>query len=112
MDDKIVNPELLEIIPTLHYLKKGKEITKALRLEEDLYIYGDDAVEFLDTYSKRFDVDISEFSYSYYFTPEVYYPFIYKLIPNLSKKRGSLTLADLEKGIQCKELNDKILRGE
>lgn len=39
-------------------------------LEKDLRIWGDDAYEFLEEFSRVFDVDISNFAFSEYFREE------------------------------------------
>lgn len=81
------------------------ELYDELRLEEDLGVFGDDAVYFMEQYSKRFNVDISCFSFYEYFSPETdnISLFIRKLFKNI-KKDKTLTIADLRKGIIEKKL--------
>ena len=98
--------QLLELIPE-DLFPKGKEKTRDLRLEEDLYIYGDDADEFILDFSEKFNVDISEFDCGKYFTPEFSFHvcnfyFLNKFF--FSKNKKELTLGDLEKAIEIGKL--------
>lgn len=73
--------------------------TEDTKLQEDLDIWGDDAVEFIENFGKNFDVDISEFDFSKYFKSEG--DIILTSVVNLfrktkSQKFTSLTLGDLE----------------
>lgn len=45
-------------------------LTMDTRVGEDLRLIGDDADEFLDKFSKEFDVDFSEFTFNDYFPDE------------------------------------------
>jgi len=72
-----------------------KRISKNSRLEKDLKIYGDDAFELINAYSKKFDVDVSEFEIADYFSPEGG-TFLYRLI---NPAKNSLTVSDLENGV-------------
>ena len=46
-------------------------ITEDTRLLQDLELDGDDAEEFIDTFSREFGVDMSSFCFEEYFGPEV-----------------------------------------
>ena len=50
---------LLNFILNYSWIKNREKLNASTRLEEDLYIYGDDAEKFLCEYSDRFSVDIS-----------------------------------------------------
>lgn len=58
------NEVLLNFILNYSWIKNREKLNASTRLEEDLYIYGDDAEEFLCEYSDRFSVDISNFNFS------------------------------------------------
>ena len=86
------------------------KLTRGLDLETDLEIYGDDVEEFIESFSIEFEVDVSRFDASKYFSPEGD-PFIAKIaswILRLKAKkviqRLPITIGDLEKAIE-----DKIL---
>lgn len=51
-------------------LETSINITEDLSIENDLGISGDDAYEFIMTFSKKFQVDIKDFDYSEYFNSE------------------------------------------
>lgn len=105
------NEDLLDFILNYSWIKNREKLNTSTRLEEDLYIYGDDAEEFLCDYSDRFSVDISNFNFPKYFTKEVYFYSIYKWL-NRHKEKKTLTIGDLEKGILAGRLDDYILSKE
>lgn len=72
-------------------------LTRTTELYKDLLIYGDDAEEFLQAFSKEFNVDISNFNIGEYFLNEGVHFF--------GKKKKVLTLADLEKAIETGKLS-------
>jgi len=80
------------------------ELKKSTRIERDLKITGDDAVEFIMAFNERFDVDISEFMMDEYFEAEGMshmLPIIDFLLRRKKKRtRKSLTIGDLEKAIE------------
>ena len=103
--------EVLEEVTSLIEKQMGrykKPIVRETCLEKDLGISGDDAVELLLDYSKKFDVDVSKFDIRKYFTPEGD-----TLLGFLSGKKGKkeLTVGDLEKGVMAKQLNEDIITG-
>ena len=75
-----------------------EELTENTDLRRDLQLWGDDAFEFLVSFSREFNVDISDFVFSKYFPPEGD-----RLVPKLLGFIGlnpepeyhSLTLGDL-----------------
>jgi hypothetical protein len=84
-------------------------LTRDLDIENDLNIYGDDAVDFIHSFSMEFDVNISEFEISKYFSGEG--DSFVKRILGLFKKEGedldskdSLTIGKLEEAIIEKKL--------
>jgi len=46
------------------------EIDENTSLQKDLKIYGDDAVEFIVKFGESFNVDVSKFNLTEYFSPE------------------------------------------
>lgn len=79
------------------------DLTKDTKLQEDLNIWGDDAVEFIENFGGNFNVDISEFDFNKYFKPEG--DMILSSIVNLFRKTKQpeftpLTLGDLEQAIR------------
>ncbi|MFT4734460.1 MAG: hypothetical protein ACI9K1_001417 [Arcticibacterium sp.] len=72
-------------------------------LQNDLSIWGDDAVDFLEAYGKRFEVDLSEFDITKYFKPEgdAILPAIVRFFTGKKPPEYiPLTLGDLENGIK------------
>lgn len=65
-----LNSELVKFIED-EILDTRIVIAPDLLIEDDLGISGDDAYDFIISYSKRFNVDISGFSFSKYFHSEV-----------------------------------------
>jgi len=104
-----MNRLLLDFIFKKIKTKRIKEITELTLLEEDLSLFGDEAAEFIYDYSQFFDVDITNFNFTKYFTKETDFYFLYKIFPSLNKKEASLNIKDLESGIVYKRLDDSII---
>ena len=77
------------------------DIQRNTRIEQDLKLTGDDAVEFVITFGKEFGVDVSDFMANDYFKPEGICIF-----DTLFRKDGkkALTIGDLENAILLKKL--------
>ncbi len=80
---------------------------KSTTIQEDLNVWGDDAVEFIEEFGKTFNVDISEFNYNKYFRPEG--DMIMVTILRIFRKTKTyeftpLTLGDLEQAIKTGKL--------
>lgn len=74
-------------------------ITMKTDIQQDLSIYGDDASEFIQLFSIRFNVDVSSFKFDNYFRGEGYdfFEFIgLKSIPSFKK----LLISDLVRAVQ------------
>lgn len=112
MSEKILN-EVISLIEE----KMGryrKPITRETCLEKDIGMTGDDAVEFLLDYGKKFNVDLSGFDIRKYFTPEgdtILPMFIRMFTGKKELKQKELTVGDLEKGIIAKQLNEQVING-
>lgn len=106
--------EILEELKQLLEEQQGvvsSEVDETTRIEEDLRITGDDAVEFLIAFGKKFDVDVSRFNVADYFYGENW-PFDwlgYKIRELFSKKKyvkKVLTIGDLLEAIRVKYLGN------
>lgn len=94
-------------------IPENKEINRCTKIQDDLGIYGDDAVEFLISFSKEFNVDISSFMAADYFSSEgdMVLPAIIRFLINKKKKKRKLiTIGHLEKAILEGKLNENIFR--
>ena len=76
------------------------------RIAQDFGVDGDDGVELLDNYSKKFNVDLSQFNYDEYFGPEgslTPFSFIRYLFANFcqstKKNTKEIIVKDLLNGI-------------
>lgn len=88
------------------------EVTRDAKLEEDLGIYGDDAIELLVAYEKKFSVNISNFMAADYFSPEgdIILPALIRMITGKKKKKTKyLTIEHLEKGILAGTLDEHVI---
>jgi hypothetical protein len=78
-------------------------INESSQLENDLSITGDDAYEFIKTFSKHYKVDISNFVFSKYFYEE----------PNAFTTQyhpiSPLKVGDLAKAIAAGKLDDEVI---
>ena len=82
-------------------------LTRETLLEQELKITGDDAIEFLEAFSKEFDVNINNFEFNKYFGSEG--ESLLTALNHLSTRTGSksrgkldLTLGDLEQAVKIK----------
>ena len=88
--------QIVELV-VKHRWHFNRELTRADRLSEDLGMDGDDAAEFLQEYSKKFNVDLSAMNFEEYFAGEGINP-VYVLTYLFGKKKyKSVTLGDLER---------------
>lgn len=83
------------------------------RLEDDLGVYGDDAVDFMLAYGKHYNVDVSKFMAADYFSGEGsgILSYIINRLFGIPEKRKTFTVGHLYKGIQAGRLNDEVING-
>ncbi len=89
-------------------------ITPNTRLYDDLYIYGDDAMDLLIKYGKTFNVDLTKFMAADYFEGEGGAKFIDDIARLFTGKVPSnglkiLTVHHLEKGIHAGRLDEDVI---
>lgn len=89
--------ELLDYISSEWGLKNT---SIELELEYDLGLTGEEAEDFITHYSEKFNVDVSKFVITDYFSSEGLHPifFIKRLFKK--KKKNSLHIKDLIRGIE------------
>ena len=79
-------------------------ITLSSGLEEDLKLWGDEAVEFIIAFGRRFNVDVSNFMAADYFTSEGSFYFLAKKLNKHNKKE--LRVHHLQNAIKTGSLNE------
>src|SRR5438270_11601598 len=85
-----------------------EEITSETRIQNDLGINGDDAVEFIIAFGKEFSVDVSNFLAADYFEPEGDWilPTIIRFLSGREKTpKKDLTVGQLQKSIMAGRLD-------
>ncbi len=85
---------------------KRDKLSENTTLYPNLGIGGDDAAEFLEVFSDKFSVDMSEFKFSKYFGPEGCNPFssLYCILFARDKlKKTPITLRDLVEAVENKK---------
>lgn len=87
------------------------EINLESRLLNDLWIYGDDAVELILAFGRKFNVDVSEFMSSEYFLNEgsLFAPLFYCHLNFLFVKRKVIKVKDLMSAIYAGKLNHDVI---
>ena len=93
---------------------KDEEITRDVRIENDLGVTVDDAIDFLISYGKAFNVNVTKFMAADYFDGEgdSVLPAIIGLFTSEKKKvKKILTVGHLEKGIIAGRLNEEVING-
>jgi acyl carrier protein len=112
---KVMNDTIFNRIKEFINKQSGtieEKITECSSLENDLGIYGDDAVEFFISFGKEFNVDVSKFMAAEYFTPEgdVILPCIIRWFTGKKKsKRKDLTIKHLMKAITFGRLDEEVI---
>ncbi|MBZ5858547.1 DUF1493 family protein [Flavihumibacter profundi] len=79
-----------------------KPINRDTLIEENLGVTGDDAADMILSYSKKFNVDISNFIFVKYFHDE---PSVFLA----NRKLNALTVGDLEKAIIAGRLDEEVI---
>jgi acyl carrier protein len=90
----------------------AEEISDEALIENDLGVYGDDAIEFIVSYGKVFNVDVSNFMAAEYFSAEgdVILPALIRLFTGkLKAQKKHLTVSHLEKGILFGRLDEDVI---
>jgi hypothetical protein len=103
MSDEIFNELKIfseEIIGT------NQVLLRETRLYEDLGIYGDDAIEYLIAFGKKFNVEVSKFMAADYFKGEGID--LFAMFRKVTTYKP-LTLGQLEKAIIAGKLNDEVI---
>lgn len=88
------------------------EVTKDASLEDDLGIYGDDAVDFIVAFGKKFNVNVSKFNAADYFSPDGDFllPAIIRLFTGKKKRKlKDLKIIHLEKAILNGRLDEDVI---
>jgi acyl carrier protein len=104
-----MNENLFEEIQAFIVEKIGVdevEVTQEALLQDDLGVYGDDAVDLIVAFSKKFKLDVSNFIAADYFKPEGLdiLGFFSKGIP-----RKNLTVGHLEKAVIAGRLDEEVI---
>jgi hypothetical protein len=108
--------ELLAAIKEFTQEQAGKDpndIKAGSFLEKDLGIYGDDAMEYVIAFGKKFNVDVSKFMAADYFSPEGGFrlpPAIIKFFGGKKKPRQKeLTINHLIKSVIAGRLDEEVI---
>jgi len=80
--------------------KYRKTLTLETTLEKDLRITGDDADEFLEAFSKEFEVDVNHLDTAKYFVSEGTFSLIKLTLFGISTGNPQITLGDLEEAVR------------
>ena len=83
----------------------GIPLTRETIIDKDLGVVGDDAYELIIAFSKKFNVDVSNYMFADYFEPEG----MNWLMPHTIKNKMALTLGHLEKAIKGGRLEESIM---
>ncbi|GAB3025227.1 hypothetical protein GCM10027051_32390 [Niabella terrae] len=91
---------------------EDEEVIRDAQIEGDLGVTGGDALDFLITYGKTFNVDLTKFMAADYFygDGDLILPAINRILAGKNKKRNKiLTVQHLEKGILAGRLDEEII---
>lgn len=90
------------------------KITEEASVEGDLGIYGDDAVDFIVTFGKKLNVDVSKFIAADYFSPEgidIIGPIKRLFIKDKTREKKELRVYHLKKALVAGRLDEEIING-
>jgi len=89
-----------------------EEVTEDASLENDLGVYGDDAVDYIIAFGKKFNVDVSKFMAADYFNAEGI-DFIGPIVRVITGKEKApkkvLTMRHLEKAVMAGRLDEEVI---
>lgn len=91
---------------------KESKVTEDASLEKDLGISGDDAVDYIVAFSKKFNVDISNFMGADYISGEgidIISPIIRLFTKKTEKIQKELTMRHLEKAVIAGRLDEEVI---
>lgn len=110
MDTKI--EQLKKFILEKAFMKESEinSLSLNMGIEKDLSFYGDEAADLICCYGEKFGVDISDFNFKIYFTPEeIIIYLLRKILPCLNPKKKELTIGDLVAGIKVGRLDEEVI---
>ncbi len=93
---------------------KEESILETSSVEKDLGIYGDDAVEYILAFGKKFNVDVSNFMAADYFSPEGIdiIGAVVRMFTGKPKPIKTLTISHLVKAIIAGRLDEDIINNK
>ena len=92
--------EIKDFILSKKIVSEREKLTSSTKLSQDLGLEGGDADEFLQEFSKKFDVDFSGFNFKKYFVEEGWDPFRFIIYATRIIKLKPIILSDLEKAAE------------
>ncbi len=104
--------ELISFINKFWPFNNSIDLKQSTTLNGDLEIYGDDADELIYEFSKKFNINIDNFTISKYFESEGNTFFINIFSKKKSLKEKELTLGDLEYAMKIGRLADEFIQGQ
>lgn len=107
MNDEIFNKIKLFVIEIRGEYKLN--LTRETQLESDLKITGDDALEFLNEFGRRFNVNVQNIELSEYFAPEGSFSLYRLIFVGKKTNRKTFTLGDLERAVIAGKLDDSVI---
>ncbi len=109
-NSEILTDELIDFVLKESYIPNYK-LTPNACLIHDLGMVGDDGIEFMIAYGKKFNVDLSGFMADKYFEAEGL-QFINSFLEKIGLRKSKLKhllIKDLQKGISVGYLNETVI---
>ena len=103
----MIEMDLFEKISEFVLRERGKykkALTRETTLEKDLKITGDDSVEFIESFGKEFNVDVSQFDLAKHFVSEGTFALLKLTLFGIDTGNPQITLGDLEKAVEKGQL--------
>jgi hypothetical protein len=104
-----VSTALVDFIRKESAVGHSETITAQMRLQQDLGVYGDDAIDLLLAYAETFHVDVSYFMAAAYFDGEGVD--VLAWFRPVKPRRKELTVGHLQRGTDAQRLDEAIIQG-
>ena len=104
--------EIAKVFISKYWSIPVNKLNRETKLEDDLGITGDDAVDFFDKFSKEFNVDLSALDLQRYFESEgvglINFSWLFGKRKKVKRSLHEITIADLERAIEFGKWIDPI----
>lgn len=104
--------EIIKVFVSKYWSVPVNRLSQETKLEDDLGITGDDAVDFFDKFSKEFNIDLSALDFRRYFESEgvglINFSWLFGKRKKVKRSLHEITIADLANAFKIGKWIDPI----